>query len=87
MVEPPDTESFRRAKVIIKEYLGDVKALPMIFDPQCLCPECLWMGMVVHGNRWECPQCGFSCRATIVIDETGARWMRLLSVIGVRCRK
>lgn len=74
-------EGYEETRRVIKEYLGEVVSLPMIFDPQCLCPECLWLGMKVHGNMWECPQCHFYCRATVVVDHTGLKWLNLLATI------
>lgn len=78
--QPP--ERYEEIKKIIHDFLGKVESLPMIFDPICLCPECLWTGMVVHGCRWECPKCGFTCHATIKVNLTGLKWLNLLRAIG-----
>ncbi len=37
---------------VIKEYLKGIIGIPLIFDGNCLCPECLKFAMDVYGGTW-----------------------------------
>jgi len=74
--------SNERAKQIVGELLGKVFWLPMIFDGNSLCPNCLWLAMNIIGGLWVCEHCGFWCVATVVLDSQGEKWLKIQEAIG-----
>lgn len=61
----------------IKEYLAGLIGIPMIFDGNSLCPECLHFAMDVYGGRWFCKVCNSRFPATVLVDRWGERWLKL----------
>jgi len=70
------------AKLAVRELLGKIEALPMIFDGNSLCAECLWKAMEVAGGSWICSHCAFICRATPIVDKQGEHWLNLNNSLG-----
>ena len=62
------------------KYLKGLIGIPMIFDGNCLCPECLHYAMNIYGGIWFCKVCDGRFPATIVVDKWGERWLALNSV-------
>ncbi len=62
---------------IIRESLQGLIGIPMIFDGNSLCPECLWKAMDVYGGTWFCKNCDSRFPATVVMDKWGERWLKL----------
>lgn len=60
-----------------KEFLAGLIGIPMIFDGNCLCPECLHYAMDIYGGTWFCKKCDGRFPATVVIDRWGERWLML----------
>lgn len=69
--------AYESAKQAVKELLGEVIELPMVFDGNSLCPECLWKAMNIMGHRWICEHCHFRCRTTVVCTIQGNHWLKL----------
>ena len=61
----------------IKEYLLGLIGIPLIFDGNSLCPDCLHKAMDVYGKTWYCKACGQRFPATVLIDKWGWRWLKL----------
>ena len=74
--------SYESARAAVAAFLGPVYRLPMLFDGNSLCPGCVWRAMNVAGGWWVCWHCGFSCRATVLLDTQGARWLKLVDMGG-----
>ena len=72
----PNTETIRT----IKEYLAGLLGIPMLFDGNSLCPECLWKAMDIYGSTYFCKHCDSRFPATINIDKYGRRWLELNDV-------
>lgn len=66
---------------VVKEYLGGLIGIPMIFDGNCLCPECLHLAMNVCGGNWICRHCKGVFPATLIVDRWGKRWLKLMDSI------
>ena len=64
----------------IQKYLAGLIGIPMIFDGNSLCPECLCKAMDLYGSTWFCKACDRRFPATVVIDRWGARWLALNDV-------
>ena len=64
----------------IKEYLAGLIGIPMIFDGNSLCPECLWKAMDIYGQTYFCKHCDSRFPATCIIDKWGERWLTLNDV-------
>jgi len=62
---------------MIKEYLSGLIGIPMLFDGNALCPECLWRAMEIIGHEYFCKHCNKTYPATVIIDKWGERWLKL----------
>lgn len=62
---------------LIKEYLAGLIGIPMLFDGNVLCPECLHHAMDISGGTYFCKACGQRFPATCVVDKWGERWLVL----------
>ena len=62
---------------IIHEYLAGLIGIPMLFDGNSLCPECLSPAMDIYGGNYYCKNCGMTFPATCVVDKYGERWLKL----------
>jgi len=65
----------------IREYLAGLIGIPMIFDGNSLCPECLHRSMDIYGGTWYCRNCDSRFPATPIIDKWGERWLKLNDAI------
>lgn len=61
----------------IRAYLAGLIGIPMIFDGNVLCPECLRKAMDITGSTYFCKHCGRTFPATVLIDKWGRRWLKL----------
>ncbi len=61
----------------IRNFLKGLIGIPMLFDGNSLCPECLHKAMDIYGKTWFCKNCDGRFPATVLIDKWGARWMQL----------
>ncbi|KKL63823.1 hypothetical protein LCGC14_2171280 [marine sediment metagenome] len=61
----------------IKEYLKGLIGVPMLFDGNSLCPECLHHAMDIFGGTYFCKSCGRQFPATPIVDKWGERWLKL----------
>ena len=58
-------------------YFDGLIGIPLIFDGNSLCPECLWRAMNVYGSTWFCGNCGRRFPGTVVLDKWGERWLNI----------
>ena len=65
------------SREIIKEFLAGLIGIPMLFDGNVLCPECLHHSMDIAGKMYYCKNCNRRFLATVNIDEYGKRWLLL----------
>jgi len=61
----------------IKGFLSGLIGIPMLFDGNSLCPECLWHAMEIRGGTYFCKHCNGKFPATPVVDKWGQRWLNL----------
>ncbi len=59
----------------IKECMAGLIGIPILFDGNSLCPECLWHAMDIYGHTYFCKHCSKTFPATTVIDKWGQRWL------------
>ncbi|KKN06249.1 hypothetical protein LCGC14_1079100 [marine sediment metagenome] len=73
-------ESVKTQMDSIRECLKGLIGIPMIFDGNSLCPECLRKSMDIYGGTFFCRNCGSRFPATVFADKWGERWLKLNDV-------
>lgn len=64
----------------IEKFLAGLIGIPMLFDGNVLCPECLRHSMDIFGGTYFCKSCNSRFPATPIIDKWGERWLKLNDV-------
>ncbi len=82
MAEWVDAMSLESIRGKVEEYLAGLIGIPMIFDGNSLCPDCLKFAMDIYGGTWFCKACGARFPATVLVDKWGSRWLRLNDLSG-----
>ena len=67
----------KEAKEVVGEFLAGLIGIPILFDGNSLCPECLHRSMDIYGSTWYCKDCDSRFPATVIVDKYGARWLLL----------
>lgn len=67
----------KNLKKRIKKYLAGLIGIPLIFNGNNLCPDCLRFSMNVMGGTWICGNCHHHFPGTVYVDKWGDRWLKL----------